>query len=272
MRLFRRSKKKQDKTYDLRHVIEHDQYELLEDLLVKFDGNPPRPEKDLGDPLLFAIFYDRPACLQAILNDWSRRKVDVNTRVFGRYPPLHFAVRCLMRTRDLSCMRALLAADCEVNSQNAGGKNILHHAVFALDHRGKNGIVDGDSVEWLSTSLAFLIKSGADLNALDNNRDTPLHLCVRYNKFEIFKFMLQAKNDHFDRFFKELLAIPCVELNPDCLLVLASMLFSKKANLSIKNRDGNTVKDLARKFPLRMPFLDVIEKNQTFWAMHQVAR
>jgi len=74
-----------------------------------------------------------------------------------------------------------LSTGALVNEQDGHGWTALHHAAFHL--LDENSII-----------VRLLLAKGADPNAMNNGRDTPLHIAVMSNNFSLMKRLITPEN------------------------------------------------------------------------------
>ncbi|MHC6202478.1 ankyrin repeat domain-containing protein [Breznakiellaceae bacterium SP9] len=122
----------------------------------------------------------------------------------------------LIEAKDLSALKAMYAT-CEINAYNNGvdKKTVLHTFgvpdelvrwlagqsadINARDHYGRTPLFEQASIG--SDSVAALLELGADIEAADNNKNTPLHIAARFHHPNTVQTLLargadiHAKND-----------------------------------------------------------------------------
>ena len=107
-----------------------------------------------------------------------------NVAGYGRNTPLHSAVLY----GDFEMVRILLKYKADVNQSN-GRDTPLHYA--------SRGIQGGRSIDTLSLSKVarLLLEHGADVNARNHERATPLHIAVEDGRVEVVQVLLEHGAD-----------------------------------------------------------------------------
>lgn len=146
---------------------------------VKDVKNPPDMSLKFGDEeytyLHFAAWYRAPKIVRALL----RRKADVNVLGRDKHSPLSLACRS-NHHRD-NIILTLLKAGAKVNTADKNDNTPLHYAAF----NGNKGAVEE------------LVKRGAAIDALNNEKATALWNAV-YHKHEEIVLLLLDKNADYN--------------------------------------------------------------------------
>ena len=127
---------------------------------------------------------------------------DVNALGYDHSTPLHFAaqygrvevvhvllehVTNLAAEGDDSKTASQVVSEY-VNSRNAEGQSPLHSA---SQGPGRNYMEGRNTALLLSNVTRLLLEHGADINALQNNHSTPLHVAARLGRVEVVHVLLE---------------------------------------------------------------------------------
>jgi len=161
--------------------------------------------KDGSTALVCAMKNKHKDCVALLMND---DKCDFNTpSEDGWNPVLVAGYKCDMESLDTLCELAKKGSvDLEVPQKEAKGYHVLHFAAASKDH----------AVE----AINKLLDAGADINALNDNGQTPLHIAAFWD-------------------------------NADAVRVL----LDRGADKTIKNKSGRTAADLA----IHYDYVDLLE-------------
>jgi len=160
--------------------------------------------KDGSTPLVCAMKNKHKDCVELLI---GQGKCDLNaTSEDGWNPVLVAAYKCDMESIDFLCEHAKDGLDLDVAQEKAKGYHVLHFAAGSKDH----------AVE----AITKLVKAGANINALNDNGQTPLHIAAFWDNADAVR----------------------------CLLDLG-------ADKTIKNKSGRTAADLA----IHYDYVDLLE-------------
>jgi ankyrin repeat protein len=123
-------------------------------------------------PLGFAVFFDQPEVVKALLN--AGAKVNTPSRESMKVTPLASAAAA----KQTEIARLLIAHGANVNAKAAGGHIPLHEA-------SATGNVE---------LVKLLIEKGADINAKTDDGKTPLDLAVEYKRSEVIELFEKLKD------------------------------------------------------------------------------
>jgi ankyrin repeat protein len=148
--------------------------------------------------------------------------VDVNTRDKDGQTALHNAVKCKPCGSDT--VTHLLEAGADPNAYDLGGRT----ALFFAESPAVAGV---------------LIDGGADINAKDNHKGTPLHWAVKFGRLEVSKILLAAADVNVSMDDGSTPLYVCVGdlREPDRIVPILQMLLAAKANVLATTHDGSTV-------------------------------
>lgn len=129
-----------------------------------------------------------------------------NSLLHGYEPPIHYLVDTIDDGQPISTriqiLKLLLQYKADINIKDKSGCTILHLLVY------RNRCC-------LDTFIKFVIKSGADMNAINNDYKTPLYYaCTNMNNFYLINMLIRkgadvnAKNNKGESIIVQLLNSP----------------------------------------------------------------
>jgi len=153
--------------------------------LVKFILGIPNVDrnvkaKDGSTPLVCAMRNHHKDCV-ALLMDGE--KTDLNATSEGGWNPVLVATyNCDMESLDLLCEQAKKGkVNLDVPQKEAKGYHVLHFAAASKDHA--------------TEAIAKLLDAGADINALNDNGQTPLHIATFWDNADAVRLLLERGAD-----------------------------------------------------------------------------
>jgi ankyrin repeat protein len=108
--------------------------------------------------------------------------------------PLHKAVK----TCNLTLVQKLLKTNININALNYKRETPLHKAIPAYYHIKHSLRTRTPSLDMYSNNLNIiraLLNAGADVNAINNNGETPLHIAISVCDIKIVKILLEFGAD-----------------------------------------------------------------------------
>ncbi|KAM3838810.1 CARD- and ANK-domain containing inflammasome adapter protein-like [Vipera latastei] len=138
------------------------------ELLLNFKADPNATDKEKKTPLHFATLGGHFYAVKALLAKKSR----VASKDMDGCTPMHYAAI----NRNVEILKELLMVgdNKNINDKNIWRKTLLH---LAAEH-GHSNLID------------FLLSNGSAINALDNNKDTPLHCACKAGHFDSVRALL----------------------------------------------------------------------------------
>jgi ankyrin repeat protein len=106
-----------------------------------------------------------------------------NVSGFAGTTPLHSAAL----NGDFEMVQVLLNYKAEVNARNSYGRTALHYASQGRYHEG----ADANFALSLTKITRLLLEHGADVNAREFDRLTPLHVAARYGRIDVLRVLLE---------------------------------------------------------------------------------
>jgi ankyrin repeat protein len=161
-----------DGPYKGQTITETERAQLIKDM-VKKGADVNHPDKHGLTPIHKVAINDRPECLDALIE----AKVDPNV-VFMGERAISIAAR---QNRDNILKKLLNYSQTKTDFKNENGGTILHFAAA--------GMIDSPEC------LDLLIKTGLNVNAQDQNGNTPAIIACVFNKPNILKSLIKAKAD-----------------------------------------------------------------------------
>ncbi|XP_039175955.1 CARD- and ANK-domain containing inflammasome adapter protein-like [Crotalus tigris] len=141
--------------------------EMVE-LLLNFKADPNATDKEKKTPLHFATLGGHFYAVKALLAKKSRAA----SKDMDGCTPMHYAAI----NGNVEILKELLMVgyNKNINDKNIWRKTLLH---LAAEH-GHSSLID------------FLLSNGSAINALDNNKDTPLHCACKAGHFDCVRALL----------------------------------------------------------------------------------
>ena len=190
-------------------------------LLIQAGADINAQKNDGNTPLNLAALNNRPLVAKALL----AAKADPTLSNSDDWTPLMSAVN----EGHIELVRLLVTNKATLNQQEKDGWTALH---FTANESNKGG-------DELQAQIAkLLIQAGADINAQNNNNDTPLNFAALNNRPLVAKALLAAKADstlaNNDGLSPLMIAVYQGHLE------LVRLLVTNKATLNQKHKDGWT--------------------------------
>ena len=137
--------------------------------------------KGYSYPILYASSSGQTEALQYFID----KKFDLNKKYNKR--PLFWGA---ILNKQISTLKLILENGGKINQKGEFGRTILHEiaGVFAQNQ-------DGFDKE-LHHIITFLIENGADMNALDTDKKTPLDLSLLWNNTKYIQFINQIQKEN----------------------------------------------------------------------------
>ena len=203
------------------HLVSRGQYSTQErgvsvvQLLIERGSNVDTQDKSHLTPLHLASYYGKLEIVRVLLHHGAR----VYTKGNLGQTSLHLALDGSRSCKDgLGIVRLLLqhGADMIMNAQDGDGDTPLHLALnYGKLAIGRVLLIHGANANaaniWGQTPLhmlslwpyvenvpqlvRILVDSGADINARDNDHETPLHTAYRNKSFDTAKHLLERRAD-----------------------------------------------------------------------------
>ncbi|XP_006628141.2 ankyrin repeat domain-containing protein 42 isoform X1 [Lepisosteus oculatus] len=195
-------------------------------------------------PLHWASLTGSLECLHWLL--WHG--ADTSDTTPQGWTPAHLAA---MRGRD-ACMQALITNGAIVSSRDDRGCSAVHLAA-AHGH---------------SQTLQNILRSGADCNSADMNDWRPAHYAAFHGRLGCLQFLLKwgASVDDVDNNGNTPAHLAASEGHLHCLKFLVSQGVSLTHTLGARNDQGETPKDLAKRFYKQavQQYIDAVENERDF--------
>ncbi|XP_062591956.1 ankyrin repeat domain-containing protein 27-like [Saccostrea cucullata] len=136
---------------------------------------------DLGEELLEAIWCNKPDEVSKLIDDGA----DVNQMglVFQDEPITPLSLACKMGHMDI--VKILVQRKADLNQSGHDGKTAMHYACEGDERRD-------EKKENLLEILGFLIKNGANVEAMNNMRCTPLFSACEMDDVDMVKLLVQS--------------------------------------------------------------------------------
>jgi ankyrin repeat protein len=214
------------KGHPLFHLIYHEKPDLFDIVMKsgKYDINDTFTDHRMT-PLHLAIVISSPEMVRHLLGhpEVNPRKCDRKGRT-----ALHLAA--LYAEKNVEKIIDLLLEHINVNERDSdNGRTALHYAVCACN----------------SDAVQHLMKKGADLDSIDNDGQSPLHLaaCHKMGKYESFS----RRGLDFGLFQDE--------------REITDYLIKKRANINCRDKNGCTPLHLAAAFANDMEIIELLLAN-----------
>ena len=168
-------------------------------LLVKAGADLDKANDDDETPLHSAVHLGNIKIVKILIDSGA----NINKRdSIDRYTPLHLAVSCPGEIDDKSYMRyfniAELLISSDANLETTDGKNHtpLHRLIYtririSIDDSYR-GMDNSELYQRALQLVRLLIKKKVNVNAVDEKGNTPLHIALRNDDFELAYILKEA--------------------------------------------------------------------------------
>ncbi|XP_052064699.1 uncharacterized protein LOC127704622 [Mytilus californianus] len=164
-------------------------------LLIQNKLDISKPDNNGVSPLHLACQNVSFSLIEFLISN----KANVNMRDYHNRSPLHFA--CERRIRpDIDIIEILLKNKANLKLCDSTGKTPLHvicercnFSIYNQREINNSPMFVMDISTKCKSIVKLLIGYGADVNARDNEGETPLHKACRYGDYELVKTILSSK-------------------------------------------------------------------------------
>ena len=172
-------------------------------LLVKAGAELDIANDDDETPLHTAVHRGNIKIVKFLID----RGANINTRdSIDRYTPLHLALSCPGEIEDKSTMKYLNIANLLIESganleattprrNNTPLHKLIETSIRISIDDGYRGMENSELYKAALEIVKLLIKKQVNINAADNNGNTPLHRALRNNDFELAYILMKAGAD-----------------------------------------------------------------------------
>jgi ankyrin repeat protein len=210
------------------------------EVLLKHKADPNIKDHEQRTPI-FNTIDDEEANMDA-LNFLMHNGADLNVKdVLGR-PPLH-------HTNDLEAIEALLDHGAEADVKDNSGNSLVHNILRQ----------NGDPIE----TLTLLTDHEVDLECVNDDKETLLHLCASEDHLECASYLLEeADLDPNAQDSRGNTALHRSVMSDECLCL--ELLVDHGVTIDIQNNDGETPLHLAIKTG-QIPQSYILLHNNARW-------
>ncbi len=208
-------------------------------LLIKENADVNAKNSNGDAPIHAAAEVGTIECLKCLVENGA----NVNEENNSKARPLHFIGNKMNFSSEVEeCIKFLIEKGAEINSNDKENNTPLHDAA-------KSFIAD----EAKEKCCKFLINSGANLSAKNDDGDTPLHLAANDHSIATLQYLLEAgakvivneENNDKQTPLHCYVESTHSNLSEEKIKKIFEILMESGADLSIKDRDGNTPLHLA---------------------------
>ncbi|MDG1092263.1 MAG: ankyrin repeat domain-containing protein [Paracoccaceae bacterium] len=170
---------------------------------------------------------------------------NVNSKELNGDTPLHLAAKIKRKKRQLKQITLLLEAGADAMAKNERGNTPLHLASFNVG-RPKND----------TKTIAILLRYGSDLSAKNYSGHTPLHLATGHCRVKMTKALLKSGadvmilSDNRDTVLHSAILATANNTKVNCSTKkqaqIIKLLIDAGANVNFRNKNGQSPWDLAK--------------------------
>ena len=172
-------------------------------LLVKAGADLDKANDDDETPLHTAVHLGNIKIVKFLIDEGA----NINKRdSIDRYTPLHLALSCPGEIEDKSTMNYLNIANLLIESganleattrrrNNTPLHKLIETSIRISIDDSYRGMENSELYKAALEIVRLLIKKQVNINAADNNRNTPLHRALRNNDFELAYILMKAGAD-----------------------------------------------------------------------------
>ncbi len=163
----------------LKTAIKSDSEKMVE-LLIKYNANVNYEDKDGGTPLKTAIKSDSEKIAELLI------KHNANVNYEDKY--VHVPLNTALSEGNEKMVRLLVEHGADIESKDNTRDTLLMRNLMRYKYR--RGCISNKTNAHKHCAISFLIKYGADANAVNENNETPLSIAFKETKVDMDVIML----------------------------------------------------------------------------------